>query len=79
MTGKDGEDGDKFEVDLKENKVRGIGKFGFQSYAIFCKDVGATIRPDDKTLASFCRWRKSEKEKEESGKINDHSDSARKD
>jgi len=58
LLGTDGQTGDKFDVDLKENKIRGIGVFGYQSYGIFCKDIGATVKPNDKTLASFCRWRK---------------------
>ena len=52
---------DKFEVDLNENKIRGIGQFGLQSYLIFCKD--GTVNPKDKVLQSFCRWREKQREK----------------
>ena len=52
--------GDVFSVDLKEHKIHGVGKFGWQSWLLFCRDMGATIKPDDAALASFASWRKKQ-------------------
>jgi len=55
--------GDAFEVGLKEpHKIRGIGEFGYHSWLIFCRDLGGTIKPSDKCLASYCAWRKKQGE-----------------
>ena len=45
----------EFKVDLKENKIYGIGQFGVDSYNIFCKS-NTKCKPSDKTLASYCNW-----------------------
>mmetsp|Transcript_19185 Transcript_19185/g.40206 ORF Transcript_19185/g.40206 Transcript_19185/m.40206 type:complete len:349 (-) Transcript_19185:62-1108(-) len=45
----------RFAVDLKENKIYGIGQFGVDSYNIFCKGL-TKCKPQDKTLASYCNW-----------------------
>jgi len=46
-----------FDVDLKENKIYGIGQFGVDSYNIFCKSfIG---NPSDKTLKRYVHWFKS--------------------
>ena len=50
---------DAFDVGLKPpHKIHGIGEFGYHSFLIFCRDEGATLRPNDKALAGFCGWRK---------------------
>ena len=49
---------DAFMVDLKENKIRGIGEFGWHSWLIFCRDAGASLKPNDAALTTFCNWRK---------------------
>ena len=54
------ENGDAFAVDLKAHKIRGIGEFGYHSWLIFCCDLGDTVRPSDKCLASYCAWRKKQ-------------------
>jgi methyl-CpG-binding domain protein 4 len=59
---------DIFEVspDPKcEHKIRGVGAFGYESYLVFCKDEGATIKLSDggKPLAPFVAWRKKHAEK----------------
>ena len=51
---------ERFEVGLQpEAKIYGVGSFGVDSYHIFCRDRGANMRPDDRNLAAFCRWRAS--------------------
>jgi hypothetical protein len=51
--------------DLKEHKIHGIGKFGWQSWLIFCRDMGGTLpKVEDATLSSFANWRKKELKKE---------------
>ena len=49
---------DHFAVDLKEHKIRGVGPFGYHSWAIFCRDMGAGLKAEDAALVSFCNWRK---------------------
>lgn len=43
-----------------EHKIRGIGAFGYESYLVFCRDEGATIKLSDggRPLAPFVAWRK---------------------
>ena len=61
------ENGDAFAVDLKEHKIRGIGEFGYHSWLIFCRDLGATLRPSDKCLSGYCSWRKKQEAGASSG------------
>jgi len=54
---------DVFDVDpdpKSENKIRGIGDFGYDSYMVFCKDAGPTIKlsKGGKPIAAFVAWRK---------------------
>ena len=53
---------DTFAVDTKEHKIRGIGPFGWHSWAIFCRDEGCTLADPkmDPALANFCKWRKKQ-------------------
>lgn len=47
-----------FDVGLEpELKIRGIGRFGFESYLLFCRD--AFITPEDRNLRAFAHWRQS--------------------
>jgi hypothetical protein len=43
-----------------EDKIRGIGAFGYESYMVFCRDAGPTITLTDggKPIAPFVAWRK---------------------
>ncbi len=51
----------EFKCDLtKENKIAGIGQFGYDSYLIFCRNQGSKLVPDDRNLAAYCRWAKSQ-------------------
>ena len=52
--------GDAFAVDLGENKIRGIGKFGWHSWLIFCRDMGRTLKCEDAALVSYANWRKKQ-------------------
>ena len=38
---------DCFSVDLAEHKIHGVGKFGWQSWLIFCRDMGGTLKKVD--------------------------------
>ena len=42
------------------HKIRGIGAFGYESWLVFCKDMGATLKLSDggKPLAPFVAWRR---------------------
>ena len=53
---------DAFAVGIKENKIRGIGPFGYHSWAIFCRDQGCTLTDPkmDAALVNFCKWRKKQ-------------------
>lgn len=43
-----------------EHKIHGIGAFGYESYLVFCRDEGASIRLSDggRPIAPFVVWRK---------------------
>jgi methyl-CpG-binding domain protein 4 len=43
-----------------EDKIRGIGAFGYESYLVFCRDEGASIKLSDggRPLVPFVAWRK---------------------
>ena len=47
--------------------MAGIGKFGWHSWLIFCRDLGATLRPSDKCLSGYCSWRKKQEAGASSG------------
>ena len=56
---------DIFEVSpdpKSEYKIHGIGAFGYESYLVFCKDSGPTIKLSNggKPLAPFVAWRKKQ-------------------
>ena len=51
----------------QEPKIRGIGEFGWHSWLIFCRDLGATLRPSDKCLSGYCSWRKKQEAGASSG------------
>lgn len=41
-----------FDIGLDpQNKVYGIGEFGYHSYLLFCRDAGKSLKPKDKALA----------------------------
>jgi len=51
----------KCEVDRKSiNKIHGVGPFGVESWHVFCRDEGATIKlsKGGEPLAPFVAWRK---------------------
>ena len=51
----------KVETDRKSvHKVHGVGPFGVESWLVFCKDQGATIKlsKGGEPLAPFVAWRK---------------------
>lgn len=51
----------EFAVDLAEHKIHGVGKFGYHSWLIFCRDMGGSLKKiEDATLLSFASWRKKQ-------------------
>ena len=49
-----------FDVGLQpELKIYGIGAFGVDSFNIFCRNQAVNTNPQDKSLAGYCRWVKS--------------------
>ena len=52
--------GPSFQVGLdKAVKIYGVGRFGVESYRIFCLGM-YDISPDDRNLAAYCRWATSD-------------------
>ena len=50
-----------FEIGMsKELKVYGVGQFTFDSYCIFCRDMGREMAPDDSTLKTYTSWLKKQ-------------------
>ena len=43
-----------FACDLKGGKIRGIGQFGYDSYCIWIRREGASMRPGDRNLEAYC-------------------------
>ena len=43
-----------FVVDLKGGKIRGIGQFGYESFRIWIRREGASMRPGDRNLETYC-------------------------
>eukprot|EP00947_MAST-08B_sp_MAST-8B-sp1_P002469 g2469.t1 len=57
-----------FDVGLdKAVKIYGIGEFGVDSYKIFCRGLGRTFTPKDRTLNSFASWLKRQPAEDASG------------
>jgi len=50
---------DTFEVGLAPpHKIHGVGQFGVHSFQIFARDQGASLKPTDAALVTYCNWRR---------------------